>query len=135
MIQKCKKRKCLILYKITKKQKWEYLCFVSQLLNQSKFRPVKHLKMTVWTSVLWKMNIHMAKKWPEMVVTLSLISIFHFRSDYTFRDFPTFTGHHQFNCLCLWNHSGHPQLIVVFSRRFDIYSSRNCVCIYQFNSC
>ena len=23
------------------------------------------------------------KKWPEMVVTLSFISIFHFRSDYT----------------------------------------------------
>ena len=38
--------------------------------------------MTVWTSVLWNMNIHMAKKWPEMVVTLSFISIFHFRSDY-----------------------------------------------------
>ena len=29
------------------------------------------------------MNIHMAKKWPEMVVTLSFISIFHFRSDYS----------------------------------------------------
>ena len=40
--------------------------------------------MTVRTSVLWKMNIHMAKKWPEMVVTLSFISIFHFRSDYTY---------------------------------------------------
>ena len=30
--------------------------------NQLEFRPVKHLKMTVWTSVLWKMHIHMAKK-------------------------------------------------------------------------
>ena len=29
----------------------------------------------------------MAKKWPEMVVTLSFISIFHFRSDYN-RDIP-----------------------------------------------
>ena len=54
-------------------------------MNQSEFRPVKHLKMTVWTSVLWKMNIHMAKKWPEMVVTLSFISIFHFRSDCSFK--------------------------------------------------
>ena len=30
------------------------------------FRPVKHLKMTVWTSALWKTKIHMAKngqKW------------------------------------------------------------------------
>ena len=29
--------------------------------------------MTVRTSVLWKMNIHMAKKWPEMVVQRSYI--------------------------------------------------------------
>ena len=29
--------------------------------------------MTVRTSVLWKMNIHMAKKWPEMVVKRSYI--------------------------------------------------------------
>ena len=28
--------------------------FVSWLLTQLQFRPVKHLKMTVWTSVLWK---------------------------------------------------------------------------------
>ena len=46
------------------------------------FRPVKHLKMTVTTSVLWKMNIHMANKLQEMVVKLSFISMFHFRSDY-----------------------------------------------------
>ena len=42
-------------------------------MNQSRFRPVKHLKMTVRTSVLWKMNIHMAKKWPEMVIQRSYI--------------------------------------------------------------
>ena len=41
--------------------------------NLDQFRPVKHVKMTVWTSVLWKMNIHIAKKWPEMVVTWSFI--------------------------------------------------------------
>ena len=29
--------------------------------------------MTVRTSVLWKMNIHMPKKWPEMVVQRSYI--------------------------------------------------------------
>ena len=42
-------------------------------MNQSRFRPVKSLKMTVRTSVLWKMNIHMGKKWPEMVVQRSSI--------------------------------------------------------------
>ena len=26
-------------------------------MYQWRFRPVKHLKMTIWTSVLWKMNI------------------------------------------------------------------------------
>ena len=29
------------------------------------FRPIKHFKMTVWISDLWKINIHMAKKCPE----------------------------------------------------------------------
>ena len=37
------------------------------------FRPVKQVIMTVWTSVLWKMNIHISKKWPELVVTRSFI--------------------------------------------------------------
>ena len=41
--------------------------------NLGQLRPVKHVKMTFWTSVLWKMNIHIAKKWPEMVVTWSFI--------------------------------------------------------------
>ena len=41
--------------------------------NLDQFRPVKHVKMTVWTSVLWKMNILILKKWPEMVVTWSFI--------------------------------------------------------------
>ena len=41
--------------------------------NLLEFRPVKHVIMTVWTSVLWKMNIHISKKWPELVITLSFI--------------------------------------------------------------
>ena len=46
----------------------KYLLFVSYPLNQLEFRPIKHIKMTVWTSVLWKITIQLAKKWPEMVV-------------------------------------------------------------------
>ena len=42
-------------------------------MNQSYVRLVKLLKMTVRTSVLWKMKIHMAKKWPEKVVQRSFI--------------------------------------------------------------
>ena len=51
--------------------------------NLLEFRPVKHVIMTIWTSVLWKINIHMAKRWPERVLQQSFISIFHFRSDYS----------------------------------------------------
>ena len=29
--------------------------------NLLEFRPVKHVLMTIWTSVLWKMNIHISK--------------------------------------------------------------------------
>ena len=29
---------------------------------------VQHLKMTIRTSVLWKIHTHMAKKWPGMVI-------------------------------------------------------------------
>ena len=36
--------------------------------------------MIVWTSSLWKMKIHMAKKWPEMVVEQSFRSNFHFET-------------------------------------------------------
>jgi hypothetical protein len=35
-------------------------------LNQLIFRPVKHLKMTIWTSVLWQLIIELAKKWPKI---------------------------------------------------------------------
>ena len=51
-------------------------------MNQSIFRPVKHLKMTVWTSFLWKINIQLAKKWPEMVVKLAIVIVIRFYSDY-----------------------------------------------------
>ena len=39
-------------YKTTKTRKRKYLCFVSQLLNQLRYRPVLHLKMTVRVSIL-----------------------------------------------------------------------------------
>ena len=42
-------------------------------MNQSQVRLVKLLKMPVRTSVLWKMKIHMAKKWPEKVAQRSFI--------------------------------------------------------------
>ena len=35
------------------------------LFNQSRFRPVKHLNMTAWFSVLWEMNIKLAKNCPK----------------------------------------------------------------------
>ena len=37
-------------------------------MSQIRYRPVQHLKMTVWTSVLWKIWIWLAKKWLEMDV-------------------------------------------------------------------
>ena len=49
------------------------------------FRLIKHLKMTVWTSVLWKINIHEAKKLPEMVVKLSFMSQFYIETEYIFQ--------------------------------------------------
>ena len=66
--------------KLQKKQKWKYLHFVSYCLNKLGFRSVKHLKLIVWISVLWKINLHMAKKWPERVLKLSFLSNIHFRS-------------------------------------------------------
>ena len=41
-------------YRFCKKKSFVFLYFVSYLLNQLRIRPVQHLKMTVWTSVLWK---------------------------------------------------------------------------------
>ena len=42
--------------------------FALYILNQLRFWPIKHTRMTVWTSVLWKILIQLAKKWPEMVL-------------------------------------------------------------------
>ena len=49
-------------------------------MNQSRFRPIKHLKMTVWTSVLWKINIQLAKKWSDIVVEWPFISCYFLKS-------------------------------------------------------
>ena len=52
-------------------------------MNQSRCRPVQHLKMTVWSSVFLKIDIQKAKEWPERVLQQSFISIFHFWSEYS----------------------------------------------------
>ena len=40
--------------------------------------------MAVWISVLWKIHIQTAKKWPEMLVHLPFMSQIHFESDYRY---------------------------------------------------
>ena len=49
-----------------------------------RFMTIKHLKMTVWTSGLWKKKVQMVKKWPEMVVKRPFMSQFHFESEYIY---------------------------------------------------
>ena len=51
--------------------------------QNSRFRPIKHLKMTVLTSVLWKITIQISKKWPEMVVEPDMCSQFYIETVYT----------------------------------------------------
>ena len=46
-------------------------------MNQLWFRLVKLFKMIFRTSVLWKLNMHMAKKWTEMVKKPLLLIILH----------------------------------------------------------
>ena len=40
---------------------FSFLYFLSKLLYQIRFRLLKHLKMTIWISVLWKINTWLAK--------------------------------------------------------------------------
>ena len=49
-----------------------------------RFRPIKQLKMTIRTSVLWKMNIHISKKWPEMAIEPDMSSQFYIETVYMF---------------------------------------------------
>ena len=44
-----------------------FICAIT-FKKQLGFRPVQHLKMTIWTSVLRKIFMQLAKKWLEMVV-------------------------------------------------------------------
>ena len=53
-------------------------------MNQSDFSPVKYTKMTVWISVLWKIDIQLAKKWAEMVVKWAIVIVIRFYSDYMY---------------------------------------------------
>ena len=46
---------------------WVFMHFGPYLLYQFRFRFVKHLKMIIWTSVLWN-SWQLEKKWPGMVV-------------------------------------------------------------------
>ena len=80
-VKKCEKYKCILFYIITKNRKGKCLHFESRFLKQSRFRPFKHFKMTVWISVLWNIGIQLPKKWPEMVVKWPFIIVFHFWSD------------------------------------------------------
>ena len=38
--------------------------------------------MTVWTLFLWKINMQLAEKWPEMVVKWAFVIVIRFDSDY-----------------------------------------------------
>ena len=85
-------------------------------MNQSRFRPVKHIKMTVRISVSWKMNIHMAKKWPEMVIQRSFIK--GHSSGFTFINaYPEYTFIHcglvQLQSSVRWSKN----LLIVISRK------------------
>ena len=80
-MQKLKKRQFVFLNKIAKNgnKNISILCYnfwTNQ--NLDLLRPVKHVKMTVWTSILWKMFIHLAKNWPEMVLKQQNLFQFHF---------------------------------------------------------
>ena len=64
-----------------------YLCVFRHnfCTNYITSRLIKHLKMTVWISVLWKIFTYVvAKKWPEMVVKWQVLklkfSIFFFQN-------------------------------------------------------
>ena len=45
------------------------------LLIPLRFRHTRYLKMTVWTSVLWKILMQLAEKWPEMVIKLPFMNL------------------------------------------------------------
>ena len=49
-------------------------------MNHLRFKLIKHLKMTIWISVLWKINTHMARKWQGMVLLKSFIKEHSFRN-------------------------------------------------------
>ena len=61
-------------------QKYIWTNIMLLLLIQLRFRPTMHLKMTIRTSVLWKMNIKLAKKWPEMVIKWPNLKVVSFES-------------------------------------------------------
>ena len=52
--------------------------------------------MTVWTSALWKMNIQLAKIWPEMVKILKYLIVIWIESEYMYEYLEFFNSVGQF---------------------------------------
>ena len=67
MTQNTKKQKTqiFIFFDVCKAQEMEIFAVCGITVEPIRIMPHK---MTVWTSVLWKMNLHNTKKWPEMDV-------------------------------------------------------------------
>ena len=68
-MKKHKKRNRVVSLQNRKNRKWKYLLFAPERLNQLRCGLVKHLKMTVWTSVpsmVGKKRPKMVAKWPFM---------------------------------------------------------------------
>ena len=77
---KTQKTQLSLFYKIAKKREIEIFGFCVIFFNKLGFRSVEYTKMTVWDWGLWKINIHMAKKWPELIIEQSFKSNIRFRS-------------------------------------------------------
>ena len=89
MTQKAKKSKTqknqlsLFFTKLQKKREIEIFEFCVIFFNKLGFRSVEYTKMTVWDSDLWKIDIHITKKWPELIIEQSFKSNIRFRSVFT----------------------------------------------------
>ena len=69
-------------------------------MNQLSFKPVQHLKMTIWILVLWEILMQFVKKWLKMFVKRTFRPIANF--DQQALGFPSLTIHSNYYLILCW---------------------------------
>ena len=93
------------------------ICILCHNLWTNQILDLLSIPKTVWTSVLWKIHIQLAKKWPEMVVKLAIVIVIRFDSEYN-----KYFDHALLSVKYFWTSS---KRLTNYKNEFQLYYARH----------